>query len=127
MMFESGVLSKVVSEVAQGLGGGRLVEQRSAQQPQPEVEEQFLAESKDERREEADAKLLAYKKEFAKKVSKENYGGVDLFEGTTPLNSGGTPGEKQMGPMANMDPSDPGVDISGLLSQNGKAWKALAK
>ena len=125
VMFESGVLSKVVSEVAHGLGGNQ-APLREAAAPQPR--EKIVNEGVSSQRQEVNEKLNKYKKEFAEKVSAENYGGVDLFEGTTPLSSGGSPGSKgSMGPMANIDPDDPGVDISRLMGQNGKVWKALNK
>ena len=96
----------------------------SASKPQPR--EEIINEGARTQRQEVNEKLNKYKKEFANKVSKENYGGVDLFEGTTPLSSAGTPGSKGgMGPMANIDPNDPGVDISGLVGANGRSWKAL--
>ena len=119
VMFESGVLSRIVSEVAVGLSSDKREVIKEVRKQKPAVRKE---------RPEVDKRLNEYKKKFAEEVSKENYGGVDLFEGTTPLASGGTPGAPSaMGPMANIDPDDPGVDISGLMSQNGQAWKALAK
>ena len=120
VMFESGVLSRVVSEVAVGLSSDTRQVVKEVQEQEPVV--------KKADRSEVDKKLNEYKKKFAAEVSKENYGGVDLFEGTSPLASGGVPGgQASMGSMANIDPSDPGIDISGLMAQNGNSWKALTK
>ena len=61
-------------------------------------------------------------------IGKDAYGGIDVFEGTTPMKSGGSPG----GPSApnsalgDVEPSDPGVDISGLLG-GSSAWKQMIK
>ena len=66
---------------------------------------------------------------FRVNVSEEyidNFGGIDVFEGTTPLSSAGSPGNSQeMGPLANRDANDSGVDISGLVGRNSRTWKAL--
>jgi hypothetical protein len=123
VMFETGVLSKIVSEVAVGLSSDdrQVIKESPAQKPR------LVAEPTPDRQA-ANKKLNEYKKKFAEEVSKENYGGVNLFEGTSPLASGGVPGgQASMGPMANIDPADSGVDISGLMAQNGNSWKALAK
>ena len=123
VIFESGVLSKVVAEVAQGMGGVRIDEEV----PKRETgEKKFVSEAANTKRSSDNQKIREYKKKFAEKVSKEAFGGIDLFEGTEPLSSGGTPGSKgNMGPMANIDPSDSGVDISGLVNRNKDTWKAL--
>ena len=121
VMFESGVLSKVVAEVATGLSSDtrQVVKEEKEYKPSVPVKAE---------RSEIDQKLSEYKRKFATEVSKDNFGGVDLFEGTQPLASGGaTGGQSPMGPMANIDPNDSGIDISSLMAQNGKAWKILAK
>ena len=125
VMFESGVLSRVVSEVASGLTDNRqvLAETKSASTP----ERQHIESARSEQAEAANQKLAEYKRSFAESVSKDNYGGVDLFEGTEPLKSGGTPDAgPKMGPMANIDPDDAGVDIGGLTKIAGRAWNKLA-
>jgi len=124
VIFESGVLSKVVSEVAHGLGNNNPPPLR--EENSPPVERQFVKEAADSRRTETSSKIHEYKKRFAEQVSRENFGGIDVFEGTTPLSSGGSPGSTQAaGPLANREASDPGIDISGLVGQNSKTWKAL--
>lgn len=57
-------------------------------------------------------------------IGKDAYGGIDLFEGTEPLSSAGstTPSHS---PLANIDPSDKGVNIDGLLGAFGTKWNAL--
>jgi hypothetical protein len=51
---------------------------------------------------------------------------ANVFEGTQPLKEAGTPGKASPhGPMAGRDPSDAGVDISGLFSLAGQKWNAL--
>ena len=123
VMFETGVLSKVVSEVANGLTENRQVLAESS----PAPERQHIEAARNEQSQAANKKLQEYKKSFAEKISADNYGGVDLFEGTEPLKSGGTPNTgPKMGPMANVDPDDEGVNIDGLMKVAGGVWNKLA-
>jgi len=61
-------------------------------------------------------------------IGKDAYGGVNVFEGTTPVKKGGAPGETSSpsSALGDIDPSDPGVDISGILGASG-AWKQMIK
>lgn len=50
----------------------------------------------------------------------------DPFAGTKPLTEAQASGGPATGPLANVDPSDPGVDISSLMNGNNKKiWNAL--
>ena len=123
VMFETGVLSKVVSEVTNGLTENRQVLAESS----PAPERQHVEVARNEQSQAVNKKLQEYKKSFAEKISADNYGGVDLFEGTEPLKSGGTPNTgPKMGPMANVDPDDEGVNIDGLMKVAGGVWNKLA-
>ena len=123
VMFETGVLSKVVSEVTNGLTENRQVLAESS----PAPERQHVEAARNEQSQAVNKKLQEYKKSFAEKISADNYGGVDLFEGTEPLKSGGTPNTgPKMGPMANVDPDDEGVNIDGLMKVAGGVWNKLA-
>jgi len=57
-----------------------------------------------------------------------NLEGLDLFEGTTPLSKGGSPGAgpSEQGPLSGVDPDDAGVAIDSLLG-NKKLWQQLVK
>ena len=119
VIFEDGVLSGIISEVVQGLSKEMIVEQRahSAQQntsvdPAPAVKQQ----------------LTETKKKMLSAIGESAYGGVDLFEGTTPMSTSGNEISTSMAdPMSGRDPSDAGIDISAIMSA-GKAgnWGALA-
>jgi len=124
VIFEDGVLSGVVSEVARGMGGIRIVE---AQQPQPKAEENNFAEMRQQSLQEQKQKVDEHRKKLMGAMGENAYNGVNLFEGTTPIASAGAaPGAPQtaQGALAGVAPSDPGVDISGLLGSVGKNWKA---
>jgi hypothetical protein len=57
-------------------------------------------------------------------IGNDAYGGVDLFEGTKPA-APEMSATQAASPLANKDPSDAGVDISGIVALGGKNWKAL--
>lgn len=47
------------------------------------------------------------------------------FEGTQALTEGQVSDVPKTGPLKNIDPSDPGVDVSSLIGGNKATWKAL--
>jgi|TARA_R100000234_G_scaffold89181_1_gene57528 hypothetical protein len=121
VIFEEGVLSNIVSEVATGLGRPTLVESK-----QPAVEEST---SFDKGLLERQAAATSQRNKLLSAINKDAYGGVDIFEGTEPLTSGGSPssGPRAQGPLSDMDPSDPGVDITGILGVAGDRWSRHMK
>mgnify|MGYP001318356965 FL=1 len=48
-----------------------------------------------------------------------------VFEGVKPMTSGGKNKSQGHGALRDMDPSDPGVDITGIVNIAGGAWKQL--
>ena len=124
VIFEEGILSNIVAEVAQGLGSTTLVEARQPTQPSFEdsINREALVEQKR-------AAVKKQRDQLLAAVNKEAYGGVDLFEGTSPLSSGGSvaKGPQAQGPLGDIDPQDPGVDISSLVGLAGNRWSAHMK
>ena len=117
-LVESNLISGIISEVVKGMG---------AQPQQKQITEQKKKYESDDdakkRRQLRENKLNETRKTLLSAINKDAYGGVDLFEGTTPMqesNSGG-PGSSLSG----VDPSDAGVDISGILSIGGDKWSKL--
>jgi hypothetical protein len=57
---------------------------------------------------------------MTKAIGRNAYNGVNLFEGTIPITKGGTPGATadSPGPLAGVDPNDPGVDISAFFGRS---------
>lgn len=119
-LIKEGILSSVVSEVMKGTQSVApmvVAEQRMAQQ-QPKKQAARL-----ESNEEAAARRKKLEDTLMSKI------GVNVFEGTKPLsnkaalNESTTPDSKAS-PLAGIDPSDSGVDISGLLRMTG-GWKQL--
>jgi nitrogen regulatory protein PII len=112
-LFEEGVLSSVISEVVKGLGGSRqsITENK---QDKNQIEQLQL-----EQRKKRTQQLNETKKKMLDVINKDAYGGVDIFEGTMPISQAGSPdaSPSTQGPLSGVDPSDPGVDISGIFGK----------
>ena len=117
VIFEEGVLSNIVLEVAQGLGGQTIVETKQQPTiPQKNYEEENRV---------AQQKLQETRKRMLDAIGSESYNGVDLFAGTTPTSA---PTESKQGdPLAGVDPRDAGVDISQLFGGTNKNWSRVIK
>ena len=120
-ILNDGLLSNIVSEVAQGMGNQFLVENKEEVVPSMSNENSVQMEAIEAKKK---GQLKEYKQQLLDQIGSEAYGGIDLFEGTRPAapELGGT---HAASPLANKDPEDAGVDISGIVSLGGKNWKAL--
>ena len=114
-LYEGGLLSGIVSEVAKGMGTPTLQPQPA---PAPQVNEQVMRERNE--------RMKQQKKQLLDSIGREAFNGVDVFEGTTPM-AAPARGSSQHSPLAHEDPGDPGVDISNLFAGNGRVWKELMK
>jgi len=119
-ILNDGLLSNIVSEVMQGMGNQFLVENKEEIVPEysneNSVQKQHLQERQDN-----------VKKRLLDEIGKDNFNGVNIFEGTTPIRDSGQPSATtQANPMSGQDPDDAGVDISAIVALGGKNWKALA-
>ena len=121
ILFEEGVLSSLVAEVAVGITKAQssLLEVKTPKQDMVAMQEAKEQEAESRRR-----KLLETKRKMLDAM--DNSKMANVFEGTEPLREGGTPGSvSPQSPLAGKDPSDAGVDISGLFSLAGQKWNAL--
>ena len=110
VIFEDGTLSGIISEVMQGLQGTTR---------QPIVEKKVIKSNQP-----SEAVLEARKSLEETKRSLQNSAGLKgIFEGTTPMHQSAK--SSQGGALKDMDPSDPGVDISGIMKIAGGAWEQL--
>tara|TARA_R110000824_G_scaffold130455_7_gene292390 strand:+ start:279 stop:692 length:414 start_codon:yes stop_codon:yes gene_type:complete len=116
VVFEEGVLSGLISEVVKGTAV-------SQAQPLQTKNENLIIEQQ-EAREEYKEKIRETKKKMLDAIGGDEFNGVNLFEGTDPLNSAGPAGSppSPASPLSNYMPEDSGVDISSLLSSK---WKSL--
>ena len=114
VLLEEGLLSNVVSEVAKGMQANLIVEAAPANQPAPQKIQDNTAARK---------KLSEHRKKLLASINADAYNGVDLFEGTEPMSSrdsAASPGQADLG-----NPNDSGVDISSLVGDASKIWKAI--
>ena len=114
VIFEDGTLSSIISEVVKGVGEPIIeTKQRfpKKQQPQYETDEQ------------ARARLDAKRKKMSEAIGKDAYNGVNLFEGTTPAPA---TKESSQGALSDVDPRDPGVDISSFMGKSSLIWQKMA-
>ena len=122
VLFEEGVLSSLVAEVAFGItkAQGLVVEQKTSPTIDP-MQQQKQAEELEEARRK---KLLETKRKMLDAIGNTKM--QNVFEGTKPLTKAGSPDSPTgTSPLAGRDPNDAGVDISGLFGLAGKKWNAL--
>lgn len=118
VIFEEGVLSNLVSEVVKGLGTNTIVEQRA---PAP-TKSKTLEQGEQQFRKQ----LSESRKQLLDAVGRDAYNGVNVFENTQALRGGAqTSAPAGPDPLANVDPSDSGVNIDGIMNLSGKKWKTL--
>jgi hypothetical protein len=113
ILEENGIISSIVSEVANGLSTAaptaKIVSEEQDRQEE-EIRQQRLEEAKRNR------------KQLLDSIGNDSYGGIDLFEGTTPAVAEGS----GQAPLSGRDPRDSGVDISSFANRSPAAWKQLA-
>ena len=113
VLFEEGVLSSLIAEIAIGINNAQanLLESNQA------IQDQARAQASIDRQK----KLQETKKKMLNAIGSEKMSKV--FEGTEPLrNTGQTSAHS---PLSGTDPNDAGVDISGLFSLAGQKWNNL--
>ena len=117
-LITEGLLSSVVSEVVKGTGNIVIAEEKQSVSAKQQTKSQPRLETNDE--------AIARRKKLEETLVGRL--GVNVFEGTQPLSTGGrerdsVPSQATAGnPLAGLDPNDSGVDISGLLKLTG-GWK----
>jgi len=121
-LLNEGLLSNIVSEVAQGMGNQFLVENKEQVVPAMSNENSVRMEAMSVQKK---SQILESKKKLLDAIGNEAYGGIDIFEGTSPAPAQQSPEYAAANPLGDVSPGDPGVDISGIVSLGGKNWKAL--
>jgi len=117
-ILEEGILSNVIAEVRQGLGTpAPVLEAKTEQRPKKKQVTQTPAPSVSDR-------VAEHRKRLMEAIGADAYGGVDLFEGTTPAPAQGS-ATQMASPLGGTDPGDAGIDISGIMALGGNKWKNL--
>lgn len=115
-LIEQGLLSNIISEVVQGLQSTQTIvetKQAMSQINHKEIEAKRMEAIEEQQR------VL---KEQKRKLLDATGLGSNIFENTEPLpNSGGN----QHSALAGTDPSDAGVDLTGIMGLAGRSWKEL--
>lgn len=120
-LLEDGMISGIIAEVVKGMSQQTIVETKA---PQPKVDptmERMKANAFGETS--PRPRLQEQKNKLMAAIGGNTYNGVDLFEGTTPIQAEASP-QASVNPMSGQSPSDPGVDISNLFGAVGKNWNA---
>lgn len=126
VLVEEGLLKEVITAVMQEAQQAPQSPKLAAQEDH-EISAAHIKEKNNEKISQARAMMM-------ETIGKSSYSdlynleGIDLFEGTTPLGRGGTPGEAAagQGPLSGVEPDDAGVAIDSLLG-NKKLWQQLMK
>ena len=124
VLLQEGVLSSIISEVMIGTQAAVLKEQA----PAPSKPSRRLETDEEAMRriQERKSKSQNQRKKLLDAIGKDAYGGVDLFEGTEALKTGGSPDAGTSSrALSGYAADDSGVDISGLLNLSGNTWKKL--
>jgi len=122
VIFEEGVLSGLIKEVAMGLSSQQMIVDTKQHVSQP-VQQDFSRQ-----RVELQEETIEAMKEKKRKLEESMGGGFEgIFENVAPLSKTGIPGEKTSNsPLSNYAPDDAGVDISGLITIGGGSnWKNM--
>ena len=115
VIFEEGILSSIISEVVKGTSQP-LVESRQPTYQQPQIDYEAKKREDKERR-----------KKILDSIGRDAYNGVDLFEGTQPLQERRSTAASPHGskPLDGIAPNDPGVTL-GALGVDTRLWSKLA-
>lgn len=112
-LFQEGILSSIISEVMVGIS--------DSQAAKPVLENKNTQTQSRERIN----NIKESKKKLMDEIGREAFGGVDLFEGTSPAPAQSN--ASSHGALKGVDPNDPGVNIDGLMNIMGQTWRTLAK
>ena len=112
VIFEEGVISSIVTEVAQGL---RPLQEKQNESPASVISEQHQQHIKDTKKE-----VMAAVGRDAYAEVKKKFSNPSLFEGTQPIPSDSSPAN----PLKGTRPGDSGVDISSIPGFG--SWSTVA-
>ena len=115
VIFEEGVLSGLITEVVQGLGKSQTVIHAATFPKKTRAPQETNSQAVQQARQQLD--------EVKQKLQKST-GLEGIFEGTSPMPQRGNSKNSQYGALRDKDPSDSGVDISGLVQMTG-GWSHL--
>ena len=116
VIFEEGILSSIISEVVKGTAQPLVESRQPTYQQQPQIDYEAKQRAEKERR-----------RKMLDSIGRDAYNGVDLFEGTQPLQERRSSAMSPHGskPLDGVAPNDPGVSL-GALGVDTRLWSKLA-
>jgi len=118
VLLEKGLLSSIISEVVKGIQPL----QQSPIQQRPVMQENKLLQ---QQRQELQEQKYEMMKEQKRKLLDAAGFGVDVFNGTEPIEEAADPSNGQAGALSGVAPSDPGVDIAGIMAVANRDWSKM--
>ena len=118
VLLEKGLLSSIISEVVKGIQPL----QQSPVQQRPVMQENKLMQQ--QRQELQEQKYEMMKAQKRKLLDAAGFG-VDVFSGTEPIEEAADPSNGQAGALSGVSPSDPGVDIAGIMAVANRDWSKM--
>jgi hypothetical protein len=119
MIFEEGILSNLIKEVAVGIGSQQTIVEARVSEPEHDFSRQRV-----ELQEEAQRAMADKKRKL-----EESLGGSfkGIFDNVDPIKPSGPTGKNSSNsPLSSYTPDDAGVDISGIMALGGgKNWKNM--
>ena len=117
VLLEKGLLSNIISEVVKGIQPMQPVVQQK-----PVMQENKLMQQ--QRQELQEQKYEMMKAQKRKLLDAAGFG-VDVFSGTEPIEEAADPSNGQAGALSGISPSDPGVDIAGIMAVANRDWSKM--
>ena len=116
VIFEEGILSSIISEVVKGTSQPLVESKHPTYQQQTQIDYEAKQRADKERR-----------RKILDSIGRDVYNGVDLFEGTQPLQEKRSSAMSPHGskPLDGIAPNDPGVNL-GALGVDTRLWSKLA-
>ncbi|MDP3986709.1 MAG: hypothetical protein Q8P81_00615 [Nanoarchaeota archaeon] len=122
LMEEKNVLSHVIRESINAVGGSQTIIQEQKEERMFDKQLRPSLPSKEKNQ------IQETKKKLLESIGKSAYGGVDIFEGTKPLSSGGSIVESMQAPssaLAGIAPDDPGIPVDKIF-ESAHLWAKIA-
>ena len=121
LIFEKGFLSSIINEV-QGVSAPFISETRQPTKSYQQNEQEFIRKKSVE----AHNKLFEHKKKLMEAVGKNSYGGVNIFEGVTPIDEAPAENKKAPSAIEVLDPGNTGGINLNNIPGMGK-WGSILK
>ena len=116
LLIEQGLLSNIISEVVKGIQP--MHQQPTHQQIAVADQQKLLQQQRAELQEQRQQMM----KENKRKLLYAAGFGVDVFQGTSPIQETSDPSNGEAGALSGVAANDPGVDINGIMAIANRDW-----